>query len=248
MVFPQQFCPGFLWGVSTAAHQVEGSNHNNQWSDWESAGHIRSGDRCGLACDWWNNAERDFDLAQEMGLNALRLSVEWSRLEPQPDQWDSAAFGRYRTMLSALRQRNIQPMVCLHHFTHPRWFEHEGAFLATDAADRFELFTRRVVEELGDLCQHWVTFNEPNVYAALGYVLGNFRPVEGEKSLLRCAWSTGSRHVMVALFMQSMNFSPAHRWDGLTTMWSSSRRIENLHPTAGLLLSCVNSSTKLSSA
>src|SRR5436190_8662867 len=143
VVFPQQFCPGFLWGVSTAAHQVEGSNHNNQWSDWESAGHIRSGERCGLACDWWNNAERDFDLAQEMGLNALRLSVEWSRLEPQPDQWDSAAFGRYRTMLSALRQRNIQPMVCLHHFTHPRWFEQEGAFLAPDAADRLARLTRR---------------------------------------------------------------------------------------------------------
>ena len=176
VVFPQQFRPGFLWGVSTAAHQVEGSNHNNQWSDWEAAGRIRSGDRSGLACDWWNNAERDFDLAQEMGLNALRLSVEWSRVEPQRDHWDSAAFRRYRTMLNALRQRNIQPMVCLHHFTHPRWFEQEGAFLAADAADRFELFTRRVVEELGDLCQHWVTFNEPNVYAALGYVLGEFPP------------------------------------------------------------------------
>ena len=87
VVFPQQFRPGFLWGVSTAAHQVEGSNHNNQWSDWEAAGRIRSGDRCGQACDWWNNAERDFDLAQEMGLNALRLSVEWSRLEPQRDRF-----------------------------------------------------------------------------------------------------------------------------------------------------------------
>ena len=79
VVFFQQFPPGFLWGVSTAAHEVEGGNHNNQWSDWEAAGRIRSGDRSGQACDWWNNAERDFDLAQEMGLNALRLSVEWSR-------------------------------------------------------------------------------------------------------------------------------------------------------------------------
>jgi beta-glucosidase len=160
----RQFPEGFLWGVSTAAHQVEGSNHNNQWSDWEAAGRIRSGEFSGNACDWWNNAERDFDLAQEMGLNALRLSVEWSRIEPQRDHWDTAALKRYRTMLEALRQRKIQPMVCLHHFTHPRWFEQKGAFLAPDAAERFELFTRRVVEELGDLCRHWVTFNEPNVY------------------------------------------------------------------------------------
>jgi beta-glucosidase len=67
-------------------------------------------------------------------------------------------------------------MVCLHHFTHPRWFEQEGAFLSPSAAERFELFTRRVVAELGDLCRHWVTFNEPNVYGALGYVLGEFPP------------------------------------------------------------------------
>ena len=77
----RQFPEGFLWGVSTAAHQVEGGNRNNQWSDWEAAGRIRSGDLSGKACDWWSNAERDFDLAQQMGLNALRLSVEWSRIE-----------------------------------------------------------------------------------------------------------------------------------------------------------------------
>jgi beta-glucosidase len=171
-----QFPPGFFWGVSTAAHQVEGSNHNNQWSDWEAAGRIRSREVCGDACDWWNNAERDFDLAQEMGLNALRLSVEWSRIEPQEGQWHRESLLRYREMIKALLERGIQPMVCLHHFTNPRWFEQKGAFLSPDAAALFERFSRRVVEELGDLCRHWVTFNEPNVYASLGYVLGEFPP------------------------------------------------------------------------
>ncbi|HYL16950.1 MAG TPA: family 1 glycosylhydrolase [Terriglobales bacterium] len=171
-----KFPPGFLWGVSTAAHQVEGGNENNQWSAWEAAGRIRSGEQCGLACNWWNNAERDFELARDLGLNALRLSVEWSRIEPQPGQWNREALQRYRQMLQALQQRGIQPMVCLHHFTHPRWFEQRGAFLAPDADELFERFTRRVVAELGDLCCHWVTFNEPNVFAALGYVLGEFPP------------------------------------------------------------------------
>ncbi len=171
-----QFPPGFLWGISTAAHQVEGSNHNNQWSDWEAAGRIRSREVCGDACDWWNNAERDFDLAQEMGLNALRLSVEWSRIEPQEGHWHRESLLRYREMIKALLERGIQPMVCLHHFTNPRWFEQKGAFLSADAAALFERFSRRVVEELGDLCRHWVTFNEPNVYASLGYVLGEFPP------------------------------------------------------------------------
>ncbi|PYX80796.1 MAG: hypothetical protein DMG70_22125 [Acidobacteria bacterium] len=75
-----EFPKGFLWGVSTAAHQVEAENKDNQWYDWEAAGRIESGERCGLACDWWNNAERDFDLARDLGLNALRLSVEWRAL------------------------------------------------------------------------------------------------------------------------------------------------------------------------
>ncbi|GAC1427919.1 MAG: glycoside hydrolase family 1 protein [Terriglobales bacterium] len=171
-----EFPKGFLWGVSTAAHQVEGGNHNNQWSAWESAGRIRSGERSGLACDWWNNAERDFDLAQEMGLNSLRLSVEWSRIEPQENQWNNEALQRYRQMLQALLQRGIRPMLCLHHFTHPIWFEQRGGFLAADAAELFERFTRHVVTKLGDLCHHWVTFNEPNVFASLGYVLGEFPP------------------------------------------------------------------------
>ncbi len=129
---PLEFSRGFLWGVSTAAHQVEG-NSQNQWSDWEAAGHIRSGDSCGSACDWWNNAERDFDLASNMGLNAMRFSVDWSRIEPQEGEWDLAALRRYREMLDGLVQRGICPMICLHHFTHPRWFEQKGAFLTPDA-------------------------------------------------------------------------------------------------------------------
>ncbi len=79
-------------------------------------------------------------------------------------------------MLQALHDRGIQPMVCLHHFTHPMWFENKGGFLGAEASRLFERFTRHVLHELGDLCQHWVTFNEPNVYGALGHVLGEFPP------------------------------------------------------------------------
>jgi beta-glucosidase len=171
-----KFPTGFLWGVSTAAYQVEGGNDNNQWSVWEAAGRIRSGEQCGLACNWWKDAERDFDLARDLGLNALRLSVEWSRIEPREGQWNVEALQRYKQMLHGLRQRGIQPIVCLHHFTHPRWFEQQGAFLSSAAAELFERFARKVVTELGDLCCHWVTFNEPNVFAALGFVLGEFPP------------------------------------------------------------------------
>ncbi len=170
------FPDNFIWGVATSAHQVEGGNHNNQWSAWEQQGRIKSGDRAGLACDWWRNAELDFDLAKSLGVNALRLSVEWSRIEPEEGRWDEAALARYRQMLQALRERGLRPFVTLHHFTNPIWFEKKGAFEAADSVRRFERFTMRTVRALADLCSDWVTFNEPNVYTALGYFLGEFPP------------------------------------------------------------------------
>jgi len=170
------FPPDFAWGVATSSHQVEGDNCNNQWAAWEKAGRIKSRDRAALACDWWRNAERDFDLAQSLGVNALRLSLEWSRIEPAEGQWSTEALERYREMLKGLRARGIRPFVTLHHFTNPLWLEARGGFSSPASIPCFERFTRRVVAALGDLCSDWITFNEPNVYAALGYFLGEFPP------------------------------------------------------------------------
>ncbi len=171
-VFPADFA----WGVATSSHQVEGGNRNNQWAAWEQRGRIRSKDSVGLACDWWRNAESDFDRAHSLGLNALRLSVEWSRIEPQEGCWDETALGRYRQMLRALHERGMRPFVTLHHFTNPQWFEAKGGFAAPESVALFQRFTQRVVGALGDLCRDWCTFNEPNVYTSLGYFLGEFPP------------------------------------------------------------------------
>ncbi len=177
--FPRVFC-----GACPRAHQVEGGNDNNQWSDWEAAGQIKSGDRCGRACDWWNNAERDFDLAREIGVNALRFSVEWSRIEPQEGRWDSQALQRYREMLQRLHQRGILPMVCLHHFSHPLWFERKGCFRSRVAAQWFEGFTRRVVGEVGDLCRTGSPSMSPMCMGRWATYWENFLLAEEAKSAL----------------------------------------------------------------
>ena len=129
------FPAGFLWGVATSAHQVEGGNCNNQWYEWEQAGRITSGDEAGLACDWWRNAERDLDLAHSLGVNALRISVEWSRVEPLAGVFDDEALNRYRAILRAMHARGIRPWVCLHHFTHPIWFERRGGVHVHECAE-----------------------------------------------------------------------------------------------------------------
>ena len=172
------FPKNFKWGSATAAHQVEGDNTNNQWWQWEQqAGRIQNNDKSGPACDWWRNAEADFDRMADMGLNAHRLSVEWSRIEPSEGRFDNAALDRYRAMLLALRKRGIEPMVTLHHFTNPLWFEQRGGWTQRDASVRlFARYVERVAKALGELCDLWCTINEPNVYALLGWVQGAHPP------------------------------------------------------------------------
>ncbi len=175
----------FLWGAATAAHQVEGDNINNDWWAFEhKPGTIWHGDLSGLACDWWRNAEPDFDLMANMGHNTHRLSVEWSRIEPEEGRFDPAAIARYREMLTGLHRRGIEPMVTLFHFSSPLWLAVQGGWRSRAIVGHFRRFVRHVVEQLGDLVKLWCTINEPNVYATLGYLLGVHAP--GEKSPRHC--------------------------------------------------------------
>jgi beta-glucosidase len=178
-----QFPTGFLWGTASAAYQNEGGNTRNQWYRWEQEGHILSGDTCGDGADWWRRAEADFDLAEQLENNALRLSVEWSRIEPEEGHWDTSAIERYREMLRALQQRHMVPVVVLHHFTEPLWFAERGGFTNEANIPLFTRYVKYVIVHLQDLCDFWITINEPNVYAVMGYLLGSFPP--GEHNLAR---------------------------------------------------------------
>ena len=171
------FPAGFLWGTATSSHQVEGNNSNNQWWAWEQQpGRIWHGDRSGLACDWWRHAEADFDRAAALGQNSHRLSLEWSRIEPQEGVFDDAALARYRQMLQSLHERGLQPMVTLHHFTNPLWLVERGEWENPQVVPHFQRYTARVVEALGDLVTLWCTVNEPAIYALLSYLRGRFPP------------------------------------------------------------------------
>lgn len=174
---PTRFPDGFRWGTATSAYQVEGNNTGGDWWQWEQApGRIRGGDRSGLACDWWRRAERDFDLMAGIHQNAARLSVEWSRLEPHPGRWDEAAEARYREMLGGLRQRGIEPLVTLNHFTLPQWVADRGGWLWDGIVPAFAAFTSRFVRAAVPLVDFWITVNEPVGYLISAYLQGRFPP------------------------------------------------------------------------
>ena len=136
------FPEGFIWGTATAAHQIEG-NQSNNWTDFEE----RTGkERSGEACDHWNLWRDDFDLLSEMGVNSYRFSIEWSRLEPSPGEWNEKAMRTYSDMVDDLLGRGIRPMPTLHHFSHPSWWEEKGGFADERNLVDFLSYSERVFD------------------------------------------------------------------------------------------------------
>lgn len=173
--------PRFFWGTATSAHQVEGNCTNNNWFEFESAvdnlgaPRILDGQRAGLACDHWNRYREDIALMKSLSLNAYRFSVEWSKIEPEEGRFDEDALGHYCDVVDELILQDIHPVVTLHHFTNPLWFERKGGFLAQESPEIFERFVRAVVRRLQGV-SHWCTINEPTVYAINSYFTGEFPP------------------------------------------------------------------------
>ncbi|MDI7246241.1 MAG: glycoside hydrolase family 1 protein [Bacillota bacterium] len=171
------FPEGFLWGAATSSHQVEGNNVNNDWWDWEQLpGKVAHGDKSGDACDHYNGYRQDFAMARDLGHNAHRLSLEWSRIEPAEGRFDRGAVEHYRDVLGTLKSFGMATMVTLHHFTNPRWLTAKGGWARPEVAGLFERYSRHVAEQLGDLVDFWVTINEPMVYATHGFLLGLWPP------------------------------------------------------------------------
>jgi beta-glucosidase len=171
------FPAGFLWGTASAAHQVEGNDRNCDWWEFEhEPGRIANGDTSEVACDHYNRYREDFSLLRELGQGSHRLSIEWSRIEPSEGEFDSRQIRHYRDVLGEVREQGMEPMVTLHHFTNPRWFIKKGGWTAAGAARAFLPYVHRVVDELGDLVSLWCTINEPNIYAANGWITGEFPP------------------------------------------------------------------------
>lgn len=170
-----RFPKDFLWGAATAAYQVEGGNDRADWWRWEkAAGKENSGD----ACRHYDLYELDFELAKGLGHNAHRLSVEWSRIEPEEGKFSEAALKHYTDVILALRMRNIEPVVTLHHFTNPVWLADLGGWRDKRSVDYFLRFSERVVRALAKHVSIWITLNEPTVYFSHAYLFGVWPPQE----------------------------------------------------------------------
>lgn len=171
-----------LLGCATSATQIEGGDKNNSWYQWCQQGKITDKSSCYRANEHWDRYKEDIDLMATMGMEIYRMGLEWSRIEPMECVFDYDAITHYREELSYLTAKGIKPLITLHHFSNPLWFENKGAFENKECVRNFENYVKFVVEHLGDLCNEWITINEPNVYVTNGYVFGTWPP--GKKSIL----------------------------------------------------------------
>ncbi len=170
------FPDGFLWGTATAAHQVEGDNWNNDWWAWEHAPDTVCADPSGDAVDHYWRYPQDLDILVELGFQAYRFSIEWSRIEPEEGEWSRSQLDHYARMLDACIERGLQPVVTFHHFTTPRWAAADGGWTNPVTAERFARFCEHAVDTLGDRIAMACTINEPNIVPLMGWLMGAFPP------------------------------------------------------------------------
>lgn len=179
-----EFPKDFLWGTATAAHQIEGGNENTNWGEWENQpGRIKDGSNAVKAVDGWNRSKEDVRLMKEIGVNSYRFSLAWNRIEPEHGKIDESALKHYDELIDELRANGIEPMITLHHFTHPLWFERLGAFEKEENVAYFVDFAKLVFARYHDRVKYWVTVNEPNVFVTSGYFNTAFPPGKPDPKL-----------------------------------------------------------------
>lgn len=165
------FPADFKWGTSTAAAQIETASEHN----WRGVV-AKDGAVFERTTDHELRREEDIEYISRFG-TIYRCGVDWARLQKEPKaEFDPAVVEEYRQFFEQLRERGMEIMFVIHHFTHPNWLEKKGGWVNEDAIPAYVNFAEQCVTYFGDLVSYWNTFNEPNVYALNGFLLGHFPP------------------------------------------------------------------------
>jgi beta-glucosidase len=200
-----------LLGVASAATQIEGGDVSHTWSGWCEKGHIKDGSSTARANDHLGRWKEDIDLMAEMGISIYRLGIEWARIEPEKGRYDEGAALWYRQLIAYMKGKGIAPLLTIHHFTNPLWFEKSGGFANPANIPIFLGFVEYAVKQFGDLVNEYVTINEPNVFAVMGYFSGVFPPgVRSMRAALRVQSVMAACHIKAYALIHSLRRKMGH--------------------------------------
>ncbi len=186
-----KFPRGFVWGASTASHQVEGNNNNN-WSLWEQSDYrLKDLENRGLiqkygienyisgtSCNHYNLYKNDFKLAKLLNHNATRISIEWSRIEPEEGVFDDKEIKHYKDVIKSIRENGMEPFITIWHWTIPVWLDKKGGWKSSRISKCFERYTSKLAQTLGPDIKFWITLNEPEIFSGNSYLEGIWPPQE----------------------------------------------------------------------
>ncbi|MCP9486288.1 MAG: GH1 family beta-glucosidase [Gaiellaceae bacterium MAG52_C11] len=177
------FPAGFLWGAATAAYQIEGAwaEEGRGPSIWDTFSHlpgrIAAGDTGDVACDHYHRWREDVAIMRELGLNAYRFSVSWSRVLPEgTGRVNQRGLDFYRQLVEALLEAAIEPALTLYHWDLPQALQDRGGWRNRETVGAFVEYAGVVADALADRVPMWITHNEPSLHASVGHALGVYAP------------------------------------------------------------------------
>ena len=183
MTHDNSFPADFLWGAATSAYQVEGSPlaDGAGASIWHRFSHtpglVANGENGDVACDHYHRYEADIALMRELGLNAYRFSVSWSRIFPEgKGHINEKGLDFYRRLVDSLRAAGILPLITLYHWDLPAALDDRGGWLNRNIARWFADYASVMFRTLDDRQPMWATLNEPWVVTDGGYLHGPLAP------------------------------------------------------------------------
>ncbi|MFZ6032618.1 MAG: glycoside hydrolase family 1 protein [Melioribacter sp.] len=169
----------FLWGSATSSFQIEG-NIKNDFTDYEQKLGYPPYEE---GSNHWKMWKDDIDMIRQLNQNAYRFSIEWSRLQPEPNTVSLEALNRYDATVDRLLEKGIEPMITLHHFAHPYWFHDVSPWHTGDSVKRFLDYSDLIFSRLADRVKYWITFNEPVVWSLAAYADAKFPPALSDLNL-----------------------------------------------------------------
>lgn len=207
-----KFPDDFVWGVATAAFQVEGASKEDGRgpSIWDTfcatPGKVANGDTGEVACDHYHRYLEDIKLMQEIGVKTYRLSIAWPRLFPKGDQVrEERGFAFYDKLINALLEAEIEPLVTLYHWDLPQPLEDKGGWANRQILDAFEYYATAVAEHFGDRVKRFSPINEPWVVSWLGYGIGVHAPGRtSRKDAFAAAHHTVMAHALASRAMKNV--------------------------------------------
>lgn len=178
----RSFPESFLFGVATAAYQIEGAAHTHGRRDsiWDAfarvPGAVVNGDNGDVACNHYELYRDDVALMADLGLQTYRFSTSWARVRPDGGGVNDKGLDFYSRLVDELLEKNIKPWLTLYHWDLPQALEEKGGWANRDTAYRFAEYAASVHDVLGDRVDAWTTLNEPWCSAFLGYLGGEHAP------------------------------------------------------------------------